>query len=84
MQVKVKLFATLRDYLPKESDGKSCMVAADENATIEQIISKLNIPGDIPKIILVNGRNGSLTQTIKPGDELSIFPPVAGGAEESN
>jgi molybdopterin converting factor small subunit len=79
MQVKVKLFATLRDYLPKDSDGKSCMVAADEQTTIEQIISKLNIPGDIPKIILVNGRNGSLTQTIKPGDELSIFPPVAGG-----
>jgi molybdopterin converting factor small subunit len=79
MQVKVKLFATLRDYLPKDSDGKSCLVAADEHTTIEQIISKLNIPGDIPKIILVNGRNGSLTQTIKPGDELSIFPPVAGG-----
>ena len=79
MQVKVKLFATLRDYLPKDSDGKSCMVAADEQTTIEQIISKLNIPGDIPKIILVNGRNGSLTQTIKPGYELSIFPPVAGG-----
>ena len=79
MQVKVKLFATLRDYLPKDSDGKSCTVAADEDTTIEQIISKLNIPGDIPKIILVNGRNGSLNQTIKPGDELSIFPPVAGG-----
>jgi len=79
MQVKVKLFATLRDYLPKDSDGKSCMVAADESTTIEQIIAQLNIPGDIPKIILVNGRNGSLTQTIKPGDELSIFPPVAGG-----
>jgi molybdopterin converting factor small subunit len=60
------------------------MEAADENTTIEQIISKLNIPGDIPKIILVNGRNGSLTQTVKPGDELSIFPPVAGGAGESN
>ena len=39
MQVKVKLFATLRDYLPKESDGKSCMVAADENATIEALES---------------------------------------------
>jgi len=80
MQVKVKLFATLRDYLPKESDGKSCMVTVDENTTIEQIIAQLNIPGDIPKIILINGRNGSLSQTIKPGDEVSIFPPVAGGA----
>ena len=84
MQVKVKLFATLRDYLPKESDGKSCMVTVDENTTIEQIIAQLNIPGDIPKIILINGRNGSLSQTVKPGDEVSIFPPVAGGAGELN
>jgi len=79
MQVKIKLFATLRDYLPKESDGKSCQVDIDEKTTIEQIIAQLHIPGDIPKIILVNGRNGSLNQTLKSGDEVSIFPPVAGG-----
>jgi len=79
MQVKIKLFATLRDYLPKESDGKSCQVDIDEKTTIEQIIGELHIPGDIPKIILVNGRNGSLNQTLKEGDEVSIFPPVAGG-----
>ena len=79
MQVKIKLFATLRDYLPKESDGKSCQMDIDEKTTIEQIIAQLHIPGDIPKIILVNGRNGSLNQTLKADDEVSIFPPVAGG-----
>lgn len=79
MQVKIKLFATLRDYLPENSDGKSCQVDIDEKTTIEQIIAQLHIPGDIPKIILVNGRNGSLNQTLTAGDEVSIFPPVAGG-----
>ena len=79
MQVKVKLFATLRDYLPKDSDGRSCLMDIDETTTIEQVISTFNIPEEIPKIILVNGLNGTMDQTLKEGDELSIFPPVAGG-----
>lgn len=79
MQVKVKLFATLRDYLPKDSDGRSCLMDIDEKTTIEQIIATFNIPEEIPKIILVNGLNGTMDQTLKEGDELSVFPPVAGG-----
>jgi molybdopterin converting factor small subunit len=79
MQVKVKLFATLRDYLPKNSDGKSCQMEIDEKTTITQIIKKLKIPDEIPKIILVNGLQGSPDQTLNDSDVLSIFPPVAGG-----
>ena len=79
MQVKVKLFATLREYLPKDSDGRSCLMDIDEKTSIEQIIATFNIPEEIPKIILVNGLNGTMDQTLKEGDELSIFPPVAGG-----
>jgi len=81
MQVKVKLFATLRDYLPKDSDGRSCQVTIDKATTIEQIIAQFKIPEEIPKIILVNGLNGTMDQTLKEGDEVSIFPPVAGGKE---
>jgi len=65
MQVKVKLFATLRDYLPKDSDGRSCLMDIDETTTIEQIISTFNIPEEIPKIILVNGLNGTMDQTLE-------------------
>ena len=79
MEVKVKLFATLRDYLPKDSDGKSCQIEIDGKTTVEQIITQLNLPIEIPKIILVNGLQGAADQTLKEGDVLSIFPPVAGG-----
>jgi len=79
MEIKVKLFATLRDYLPKNSDGKSCQLEIDEKTTIKQILDQFKIPEEIPKIILVNGLRGSIDQTLKEGDVLSIFPPVAGG-----
>lgn len=79
MEVEVKLFATLRDYLPKGSDRFSCKIEIDGNTRVEDIISKLKIPEDIPKIILINGIHAKKEQILKDGDVLSIFPPVAGG-----
>lgn len=79
MEVEVKLFATLRDYLPKGSGRFSCKLEIDGQARVQEILTKLNIPEEIPKIILVNGVHGKKDQVLKDGDVLSIFPPVAGG-----
>jgi molybdopterin synthase sulfur carrier subunit len=79
MEIEVKLFATLRDYLPKGSGRFSCQMEIGDHTRIQDILSKLKIPEDIPKIILVNGVHGKKDQILKPGDVVSIFPPVAGG-----
>ena len=79
MEIEVKLFATLRDYLPKGSSRFSCKMEVNGQTRIQDILSKLKIPDDIPKIILVNGIHGKLEQVLLEGDVLSIFPPVAGG-----
>jgi molybdopterin synthase sulfur carrier subunit len=79
MEIEVKLFATLRDYLPKGSSRFSCKMEIDDRTTVEDILSRLNIPEDMPKIILINGTHAKKDQKLKEGDVLSIFPPVAGG-----
>jgi molybdopterin converting factor small subunit len=79
MEIEVKLFATLRDYLPKGSDRFSCKMEVDESAQVQDILSRLKIPEEMPKIILVNGVHGKKDQILKDGDVLSVFPPVAGG-----
>ena len=79
IEIEVKLFATLRDYLPKGSGRFSCKIKVDGHTRIQDILSKLKIPDEIPKIILVNGIHGKKEQVLKEGDVLSIFPPVAGG-----
>jgi molybdopterin converting factor small subunit len=79
MEIEVKLFATLRDYLPKESDRFSCRMEINGQTRVQDICSKLKIPDEMPKIILVNGVHGKRDQLLKDGDVLSIFPPVAGG-----
>jgi len=79
MEIEVKLFATLRDYLPPGSSRFSCKIEVDGHARVRDILSKLKIPDELPKIILVNGVHGKEEQVLKEGDVLSIFPPVAGG-----
>jgi molybdopterin synthase sulfur carrier subunit len=79
MEIEVKLFATLRDYLPKGSGRFSCKIEIDASTRIQDILSRLKIPEEIPKIILVNGVHRKKKQILKEGDVLSVFPPVAGG-----
>jgi molybdopterin converting factor small subunit len=79
MEIEVKLFATLMDYLPKGSSRFSCKMEVDDRTRVQDVLSRLNIPDDIPKIILINGIHGKKEQILKEGDVLSVFPPVAGG-----
>ncbi|MCX8116687.1 MAG: MoaD/ThiS family protein [Desulfobacterota bacterium] len=79
MEIEVKLFATLRDYLPKGSGRFSCRLEIDGQTTVQDVLDRLKIPEEIPKIILVNGVHGKKGQLLKAGDVVSIFPPVAGG-----
>ncbi len=79
MEIEVKLFATLRDYLPKGSGQFSCKVEIDSTDTVRNVLERLEIPEEMPKIILVNGVHSNLDRVLKFGDVLSVFPPVAGG-----
>lgn len=79
MKIEVKLFANFREFLPPGSDKYSCFLEVEEGITIGQILDKLKIPPTIPMITLVNGVHRQLTDSLNPGDVLSIFPPVAGG-----
>ena len=79
MEIEVKLFATLRDYLPKGSDQFSCKLELNSTDTVSDVLKKLKISEESPKIILVNGVHSDLDRILELGDVLSIFPPVAGG-----
>jgi molybdopterin converting factor small subunit len=81
MKIVVRLFATLRGYLPCGSDAYSCTMEVNENSRVEEIVERLKIPKEIPLIILVNGIQSPERekQVLKEGDTLSIFPPIAGG-----
>lgn len=74
MKVKVKLFASLREYGPDEQ-----IIDLPDNATIEDAINLLDLPKQIPLLKIVNGEHRPPKHHLKGGDELALFPPIAGG-----
>jgi molybdopterin converting factor small subunit len=74
MKVKIKLFATLRKFGPEEQE-----VVLPNDATIEDAINLLDLPKEIPLLKIVNGEHRPPKHHLKDGDELALFPPIAGG-----
>jgi molybdopterin converting factor small subunit len=84
MKITFKLFATLTDYLPAHARYTNVIeleVAPD--ASISQIIEPFALPHKLVHLVLVNGTYVQpaerLTRTLKEGDTLAIWPPIAGG-----
>jgi molybdopterin converting factor small subunit len=80
MQVRVKLMASLRSKLPPGSQGGIAHVELQEGASVASALEKLGIPSGHVHLVVVNGEmETDRTRALAPGDELVVFPPVAGG-----
>lgn len=84
MKITFKLFAMLIDYLPREGrSGNVVEVDVPADATIGQVIDRFSLPPRLVHLVLVNGvyvePAQRLTRTLKEGDTLAIWPPIAGG-----
>lgn len=79
MEVKVKLFATLCRDRPGVRAGVPFVVSVPEGGTIADLVAQLALPPEQVKVTFVNGLYQPLTYALQPGDEVGIFPPIAGG-----
>lgn len=83
MKIDVKLYALLGKYLPEGTKGNATEIDFDEGLTVSDVLASLEVPPDQCHLVLVNGiylapseREG---RTLKEGDALAVWPPVAGG-----
>jgi len=76
MKVKIKLFATLRKFGPDEQ-----VVELPDHATLADAIKLLNLPENYPLLKIVNGEHRPPKHPLKDGDEIALFPPIAGGQD---
>lgn len=79
IRIELRLFGHLRDYLPKGGSFPSTDMEVEDGLTLGELLDKLGIPDSEPKILFVNGIHAQRSQTLKDGDRVSVFPPVAGG-----
>jgi molybdopterin converting factor small subunit len=79
MEIEIRLFATLRNCLPEGARGFAFKKTLKKETTVGEVIREINLPEDIPKIILINGNYVKEDYILHDGDVVSIFPPIAGG-----
>ncbi len=80
MRVQVKLYATLREYAPSNTEiGASFVVEFDGN-TLGELVQRLGFEIDRAKIVMINGnRVVDMSTPVNEDDLVVIFPPVGGG-----
>lgn len=83
MRVTVKLYATLGDYLPAGSRNNRVELEVAEKASVSEVLAPFALPPRLTHLVLVNGvfipADERVDCTLKDGDVLAVWPPIAGG-----
>jgi molybdopterin synthase sulfur carrier subunit len=79
MPLKIILSSTLRKYQPAYDPLKGLEVAVDGKKTVADVCTKMNIPPDKIKVVMVNGKSESLDYVLAGDERVALFPPVGGG-----
>jgi sulfur carrier protein ThiS len=79
VEVEVHLFANLADYRPPGARDGVARIELPAAATLDDLLHRLGIPDELPRLLLVNGHDVEPTARLSPGDVVSVLPPLAGG-----
>jgi sulfur carrier protein ThiS len=84
MQITFKLYATLTDYLPIDKRrGNQMTLDVPPEATVAEVIAPFNLPAKQVQLVLINGHfvppAERSSRTLREGDVLAVWPPIAGG-----
>lgn len=79
MKVEVRVFATLRRYLPELGISEPKVLDVPEGTTLDEIRDMLGLPEEEVKVIMVNHLQASPEDPAADGDRITYIPAVAGG-----
>ena len=79
MNIIVKLHATLRKYLPAGSHDNVVPLQMPEGATVADVITHLAISPAHTRMIVSGADHLEPTTVLHDGQEVNLFPPLAGG-----
>ncbi|HRP74420.1 MAG TPA: MoaD/ThiS family protein [Rhodocyclaceae bacterium] len=83
MKIALKLYASLTDLLPPERIGNRLDVEVPAGTTVSDMVVRYRVPERSAHLVLINGVFVSpeqrATRELADGDELAIWPPIAGG-----
>jgi sulfur-carrier protein len=82
VEVEVKLYGSIRRYRPPTAAGAPhhpFTIMLPGGATITTLAELLAVPEGLVSAASVNGEAVAPDTPLQPGDEVSLFPPSAGG-----
>ena len=83
MKLRVKLYASLKPYLPEGTPKNEADIEISEGASVQSVLDDLNMPEGLYKLVLVNGifiaPGERASRGFAENDALAVWPPVAGG-----
>ncbi|MER3416249.1 MAG: molybdopterin synthase sulfur carrier subunit [Gemmataceae bacterium] len=83
MRVRVRGMGSLRDRLAKlgSLSGNALDLELPDGATLADLLRHLDIAAGQVHLVMVNGsQERDSCRKLQPDDEVTLFPPVAGGA----
>jgi len=79
MKVEVRVFATLRQYMPGLAVGEPNRLDLPEGTTLAELRDLLKLPRAEVKVVMRNNLQAELGDLIADGDRIAYIPAVAGG-----
>ncbi len=77
-EIIVNLYGGLEKY-SLEGKIKDNRIKASKVNNIEEVLQHFSIPPDEANIILLDGHHVDLSDSVKAGNVISIFPLIGGG-----
>lgn len=79
MKVTVKLYGTLSQRFPGYQRSQGIEVEVPEGATVEDLLTRLEIPGSQRAVVIVQSRILKADDEIRCGVLVSVFQAIGGG-----
>ncbi len=83
MQVTVKLFGALRQFLPTGSSFNSGQLSIQAESTLGDVLALLPIPEHRAYLVIINdekiNREDYASMPVQENDEIVLLPPIKGG-----
>ena len=74
IQVTIRFYAELNDFLPQRLRQVSFEHALGEHASVKHVVEALGVPHTEVDLILVNGQSTDFAYRVHDGDRISVYP----------
>lgn len=79
IEVKVRLYGGLGKYSAGAGIGEAMALPISENSRLPALLTRLGVPQEEVNLTFVNHQQQGDNYQLRDGDQVGIFPLVAGG-----